>query len=402
MKRKTFLRNSAIAAALGFLPGEKLFAYDKSGASREFSNVKITAVKPYVFDRGVFVKIESSEGVSGWGEGDSDYPSMIAKAVEVELKDHVIGKDPFDSEHIWFRMYFKGFDMGNSGILTGAISAIDNALWDLKGKLLNMPVYKLLGGADQEKVKVYGSFGRSRKGGYLSPKEMAEEAATFAEQGYKVIKARMQIRQFNVDPSPDPTYHIIKEIRKAIGDEIEIYVDYNNGYSSAKAIVLTKKLYEHFNISLVEEPVTQQNYNELKQVVDAVDIPVSAGEHEYNKWQFRELITLANVDYLNTDVIKCGGITECRKVAGMAQAFDKQIMVHNARPTLATAASLQFLGSLVNSSEYQEYGGRRENLGLWPLFENSLEYNNGYLKIPQEPGLGLIPNEKAMEAKKLN
>lgn len=402
MKRKQFLQSTSMAAALGLIPGENLFSFDKSSSSSEFSKVKVTRVKPYVFDRGVFVKVESSEGISGWGEGDSDYPSMIAKAVEVELKDHLIGKDPFNSEAIWLRMYFKGFDMGSSGILTGAVAAIDNALWDLKGKLLNMPVHKLLGGADKDKIKVYGSYGRSRSDGYLSPKEMAEEAVSFAQKGYKAIKARMQIRQLNVDPSPDPTFEIIKEVRKAIGDDIQLYVDFNNGYSAAKAIVLTKKLYEHFNIALVEEPVTQQNYSELKQVVDAIDIPVSAGEHEYNKWQFRELITIANVDYLNVDVIKCGGISECKKVAGMAHAFDKQIMVYNARPTLATAASLQLLGSLVNTSEFQEYGGRREYLGLWPLFKNSLEYANGYLKIPEEPGLGLIPDEKAMEAKKLN
>ncbi len=363
----------------------------------EASGVTITQVKPYVLKRAIFVKVESSEGVSGWGECDSDYPGLVGKVIDRICIPKLIGKDPFQSEALWNEMYFGGYDAGNVGLLPGAIAGLDNALWDLKGKLLNQPVHRLLGGADRAKIKVYGSFGRNKGDRNQTPDELARVALGFIEQGYSAIKVRMQIRQLNVDPDPDPTFDVVKAVRKAIGDDVTLFVDYNNGYTPARAISMTNKLIEHFDIAAVEEPVSQQNYSDLRQVVEAVDIPVMAGEHEYNKWLMRDLITEANIDIVNADVIKCGGITECKKVAGMAQAFDKPIMTHNTRPTLATAANLQFVGALGNASRLQEYGGKRERLGLHKLFENYFDFEDGYLHIPQTPGFGLIPIESEIE-----
>ncbi len=364
--------------------------------------VKITDVKPYVFRKATFVKVETDAGVSGWGEGDHDHPELVAKLIDEICKDELLGHDPFNSEYLWMRMFFKGEDAGTTGLLPGAIAGVDNALWDLKGKLLNQPVYKLLGGNRVEKVRVYGSYGRSASGGYRSPKEMAEVGADFVAKGYKTVKARMQIRQLNIDPDPDPTFDIIKEVRNAIGDDIELFVDFNNGYTPAKAITMAKKLYEHFNIAAVEEPVSYLNYAGLSQVVEALDIPVLAGEHEFNKWQMRDLITIGNVDVINADLIKCAGLTECKKVADIAHAFDRPIMVHNARPMLATAASLQLVASIPNAARVQEYAGKREELGLNHLFHNYFTFKDGYLYIPQEPGLGLEVNEEAMEKEKKN
>lgn len=362
--------------------------------------VKITDVKCYVMKRATFVKIETDAGVSGWGEGDHDYGKIVAAVVTDICKPMIVGKNPFEHERLWNKMYFEGMEAGNTGLLPGAIAGVDNALWDLKGKLLNMPVHQLIGGNEVDKIRVYGSFARgenpqTRK----NAAQMAETAAQFVAQGYKTVKARMQIREHNLDPDPDETYQIVKEIRNAIGDNIELFVDYNNGYTSAKAITLTNKLYEHFNIAAVEEPVSHQNYHELAKVAAAVEIPVMAGEHEYNKWQFRDLILIGNADVLNTDVIKCGGITECKKVAILAECFNRKVMVHNARPTLATAASLQLVATLHNAARVQEYAGKREELGLSGLFDNYFEFKDGYLTIPQTPGLGLVVNERAMEKK---
>lgn len=365
--------------------------------------VKITDVKCYVMKRATFVKIETDAGVSGWGEGDHDYAKIVAAVVTDICKPMVLGENPFEHERLWNKMYFEGIEAGNAGLLPGAIAGVDNALWDLKGKLLQMPVHQLIGGNKVEKLRVYGSFARGE-----DPKtrknatQMAETAAQFVAQGYKTVKARMQIREHNLDPEPDETYQIVKEIRKAIGDDIELFIDYNNGYTSAKAITLTNKLYEHFNIAAIEEPVSHQNYHELAKVVNAVDIPVMAGEHEYNKWQFRDLIMIGNADVLNTDVIKCGGISECKKVAILAECFNRKVMVHNARPTLATAASLQLVATLNNAARVQEYAGKREELGLSGLFDNYFEFKDGYLYLPKTPGLGLVVNEAAMEKGKVN
>lgn len=231
---------------------------------------------------------------------------------------------------------------------------------------------------------------------------MAATGADFVANGYKTVKARMQIRQLNIDPDPDPTFEIIREVRKAIGDDIELFVDFNNGYTPAKAIAMGKKLYEHFNIAALEEPVSYLDYAGLRQVVEALDIPVMAGEHEFNKWQMRDLINIGKVDVINADVIKCAGITECKKIADMAHAFDRPIMVHNARPTLATAASLQLIGAIPNAARVQEYAGKREELELNHLFEDYFTFEDGYLYIPQTAGLGLRVNETAMDKYKLN
>lgn len=400
ISRKHFLKTSLLGmAGLTFAGGriKESLAQDSNHA-----DVKVTDVKAYVFKSATFVKVETDAGVSGWGEADHDYPKLTAAVIEEICKKEVVGQNPFNSEYLWTRMYFRGYDAGSSGLLPGAIAGVDNALWDLKGKLLKMPVHKISGGSKVEKIRVYGSFGRSGGGRYKTPQEMAAIASKFVEQGYKTIKARMQIRQLNVDPEPDPTYDIIKAVRQAVGDDIELFVDFNNGYTAAKAIALAKKLYEHFNIAAVEEPVSQQNYPALRQVVETLEIPVMAGEHEYNKWQVRDLITIANVDAINADLIKCAGFTECRKIAAMAQAFDKLIMTHNTRPTLATAASLQLVASISNAARVQEYAGARPELGLTQLFENAFQFKDGYLYLPDGPGLGLLVNETEMEKNKLN
>ena len=407
MNRKSFLKNSALGLAGTALPLSGLAAtrHDSSLNSSPPGNVKITDIKGYQFKKAHFVKIETNEGVSGWGESDGANRNISSIYLEKGLKKLIVGKDPFDSEGIWHECYMKGLEAGIGGIHPGTLAGVDNALWDLKGMLLNIPVHKLLGGNGLQKIRVYGSYGRNQKGRYETPVEMAKRAANFADQGYKAVKARMQIRQQNVNPYPDDIFDCVKEIRAAIGDEIKLFIDFNNGYTPAAATVMGKRLYEHFNIAALEEPVFQQDYTGLRQVVEALDIPVMAGEHEYNKWMMKDLITVANVDIINADVIKCGGITDCRKTAAMAHAFGKQIMVHNAKPTLATAASLQLLASIPNGARFQEYAGRRIDQGYGPLlelFDNYFEFEDGYLKLPDTPGLGLVANEKKMEKNKIN
>lgn len=365
--------------------------------------VKITAVKTYVFPKATFVRVETDAGVSGWGEADHDLPRLTAVVVEQLCAPHCIGKNPFDSGAIWQKIWFKGEDAGNTGLLPGALAGVDNALWDLKGRLLGMPVHQLLGSNGITRVRCYGSFGRvGGKDGLKTPAEMAATAAEFVEQGYKTVKARMQIRQLNVDPDPDVTYATVREVRRAIGDDIELFVDFNNGYTPAKAIDMALRLYGDFGIAAVEEPVSQFNYSGLAQVVAAVPVPVMAGEHEFNKWQVRDLITIGQVDAINADVIKCAGLSECLKVAHLAYAFDRPIMAHNARPTLACATTLHLLAAIPNAARVQEYGGMRPELGLNDLFLNPIVAKDGYIDIPQGPGVGMEPDVERMERMKEN
>ncbi len=403
MDRKDFLKASALGAIGAALPAtSEASTTDYSKSLSNYSDIKITNVKGYLFKKAHFVKIETNEGISGWGESDGANKKFANLYIEKALKQYVVGKNPFDSEGIWHEAYLKGLESGIGGLHPGTLAGIDSALWDLKGKILNMPVNKLLGGNGLNKIQVYGSYSRSiNDSEYMSPTEMAKVAASFVEQGYKAIKARMGIRQENVNPYPDDDiYNCVKEIRAAIGDNIRLMIDFNNGYLPADAILMSKRLVQDFNVYAIEEPVFQQDYDGLRQVVEALDVPVMAGEHEYSKWMIKDLITIANVDYINADVIKCGGITECRKASAIAHAFGKQIMVHNAKPTLASAASLHLLASIPNGARFQEYAGKRIHQNYGPvhkLFENELEFKDGYLSVPQGAGLGLVANEKAME-----
>ncbi|MFN4079441.1 MAG: mandelate racemase/muconate lactonizing enzyme family protein [Saprospiraceae bacterium] len=398
MKRSDFLRAlgglGAGACAMG--AAAPLFAAP-TPPSADSTHVKITKVQVYPFENAVFVKIETDAGVSGWGEADHDTPLATARLIRDELAGALIDQSPWMSEFFWKRLFYKNEDYGNTGLLPGAIAGLDNALWDLKGRLTGLPVWALLGGCNPEPIPLYASFGRSTEEGIRNADDMARVAAEFAEQGFKAFKCRIQIRILNTDPSPDPTPEIVRAVRKAIGDDAILFVDFNNGYTPAQAITMAKRLYERYDIAMVEEPVSYHDYEGLAQVVAALDIPVAAGEHAWNRWQIRDLIMRGQADVINTDVIKAGGITENRKMAALASAFNRPIMAHNTRPTLMSAATAHLLASLDHVARWQESAGLRPDMNLQPLFANNIDIRNGFLYLPQGPGLGLQPIESEMK-----
>lgn len=397
MNRAQFIKGSLFGSlSLGALGTSNLVAQNHR-LKTESSGIKVTDVKIYIHKKALFVKIETDAGISGWGEGDHDNTAVVAKAIEKLAKPIVLGQDPFESEYIWHQILYQGEDLGLSGLSTGALAGVDNALWDLKGKILGVPTYKLLGGCNVEKIKVYGSFGIGEGVKRMSSDMAAHTAADFVSKGYDTVKLRMQLRVLNRNPEPDPTEEYVKAVRKAIGDNISLFVDFNNGYTPGKAIELIKKLEEKYNVVLVEEPVHYHDYEGLRQCVMASSIRIAAGEHEFNRWDFKDLITKGMADVINLDVIKGGGISEMKKASVLAQTFEREVMFHNARPTLGTAATLQLVATIFNPARIQEWGGEREEMGLWPLFEHRFRFENGYLFVPDSPGIGLAVNEKEMK-----
>ena len=216
MNRKQFFKNISVGFMGASLVQNEMFAQNTT----QKSGVKITNIIPYVFSNALFVKVETDAGISGWGEGDHETTQIIGKFIEEVLKPVLIGQDPFDSEHLWHQMFFEGFENGSTGINPGAVAGVDNALWDLKGRILQKPVSKLLGGNKLEKIAVYGSYGRRKKNGFKTPDEMASEGMKFVEQGYKTIKARMQLYDRDRNPPYNFTYDCIKAVRKMVGDTI--------------------------------------------------------------------------------------------------------------------------------------------------------------------------------------
>jgi L-alanine-DL-glutamate epimerase-like enolase superfamily enzyme len=360
------------------------------------SDVRITGIKTFRFknNRGLFVKIETDEGTSGWGEASPNNSETTETFIHTGLKHLVTGQDPFQVEPLWDKMFWENHDLGPSGILPYAIAGVDNALWDLKGKLLNVPVYKLLGGKYRDKFKVYGGFGIS--GGRVAVDEAVKRAMRLAEKGFKVIKIRVQIRENNLNPDPDPTLLYTRAVQKALPDDVELFIDPNEGYTAHRAIQIGKILQDELGHRYFEAPCPQENNRDTREVAEALDLMVLTGEKCYNRWQFRDLILQANPDAINPDVTKAGGITEGKKIAALAQAFFKTIAPHNTKPTLCTAAALHLMASLSNFGPFIEFIETERYEEVMSVFDNHIEFRDGNLILPEGPGLGLHPDEKRL------
>lgn len=355
------------------------------------SGVKVKDVKTYKLRQAIFVEIIADNGASGWGEASPNNRHLIETFIHKGLKEHVIGKSVWNAEKMWDDMFFDNHDLGPAGVLPYAIAGIDLALWDLKGRLANLPVYRLIGGKYRDRIRVYGSFGVD--GGLkMTAAEAAAKAVKFVERGFSAVKLRMQIRERNINPNPDPTMEYARAVRKAIGDKIEFWVDINNGYTAARAIEVGKRLRGEFNVSYYEEPVSTQNMHELAQVCAAMDVPVIAGEKEYTRWQIRDLIEIGKVGILNPDVTKCGGLTEAKKIAALAQACSRPIIPHNTKPTFSTAAAVHFAASISNFAGIGEFVDVDEYKDLMALMKNNVEFKDGFLTVPNTPGLGIEPD----------
>lgn len=398
--RRAFLTRGAagaLALAGGARParaGAQSPASIAGPAARDLRGVTVTDVTALVVNRGsVFVRVRTSAGVTGWGECSPYSVRVTAAMVNEALRPLAVGAPVFQSEPLWDRLLFEPYKMGPGGVLAAGISGIDLALWDIKGKLLGLPVSLLLGGQFRDRVRAYFSIARGEEQP-RSALEMARRAGEAVARGFTAVKIRMQFRQMRLDPTPDPSPEYAREVRAAIGDRTELLWDVNNGYTTQRAIDMGRRLHQEFGIVHYEEPVSPHNYAALAQVADAVDVPVAAGEHEYTRWQFRDLITQGRVDIVNPDVVKCCGLTEARRIAAIAQAHDLPVVVHNTQPSIGTAATLHYIASLPNGTLPQEWTGPRPNLDR--LFTSQLRFADGHLEVPQAPGLGLDVDERAL------
>ena len=398
LSRRTFLQSSALlgAAAIPSLPAQTPAA--RTATPTSTPDVKITDVRAYIVDRAILVEVVSDAGVSGWGECAFDGGTLMKTFVDSLLKKEVVGKNPFDVRKLWDWMFFENHDLGPGGALPNAIAGVDIALWDLKGRLLGQPIYNLLGGRYRDRIAAYGSVPVRR--GRVSIDDCVKSCVGFVQQGFKCIKVRMQIREHYMNPDPDPTFGYVAAVRKAIGDDIVFMVDANNGYSAQRAIATGRKLFEKWNVTYFEDPVSDQNLAEMAEVTAALnDQDVVAGEKCYTRWQIKDLMVIGNVDIVNPDVVKVGGITEMDRMATLSSCFQKPIQMHNTRPTISTAASLHCMAStplVARFLEYPEVGTAFD--GLMKLFRNRVKLENGFLHVPDGPGLGLEVDAAAVRS----
>lgn len=340
----------------------------------------------------VFVRVETACGLVGLGECSPMHGPVLRHFVEEALRPLLLGEDAREIDRLWHRMLHRTYKLGVQGVQPEAIAGVDLALWDLLGKSTGLPLYMLLGGSYRRRVPMYASIGG---GGDVEPAEMVRRVQRALAAGFRAIKIRMDWNVARQDCDPGKDLEMFRLCRAECGPELPLSFDANNGYSVPTAIQQGRR-FEALGIYHFEEPVAQYDYAGLAQVADALDVPVSAGEHEYTRWQFRDLILQGRVDIIQPDVVKCGGLTEMRRIAVLGETFNKLFVPHQTQPTVGTAANLHLCAALVHCNRPQEYTGARPELD--DLFQEPLRFEEGHLVVPDRPGHGLEVIPARLEA----
>ena len=359
-------------------------------------SLKITDVEAIPLKLGlVLVRVSTNEGIVGISEAWHSNWEVLKPFIEEVLKPIVVGSDPRRTDRLWEEMFFKTTRLGPMGLQTTGIGAIDIACWDILGKSLGRPIYDLLGGAARTRFKVYWSsgYGFSR-----SPDEMLKVVEQGYELGFRAFKIRMDWDANRQDADPEKDFEMFKLCREFLPDDIPLGFDANNGYSVSTAIRQGRR-FEDLGIAHFEEPVPQHDYQGLRQVADALDVPVSSGEQEYTRWQFRDLILIGNPDILQPDIVLAGGISEVRNIYTLADVFNKPVMPHCPSATIAAAASLHLYATVTNGVRPHEfsYEGFSSREQLESLFLEPLRPGDGYVALSDKPGLGLEIDDKVLE-----
>ncbi len=360
-------------------------------AGAKTPRLKITDVETWVLNcDSLFVVVRTDQGITGYGESSPMNVRAISSLVNEALKPRVLGQDALERERLWEDMFFSTYKLGVMGAQPEALAGIDIALWDIFGKVTGQSLWQLFGGRRRDRVRVYASIGG---GAEATPAEMARRAAKAVEEGHTMVKIRMDWGARRTDANPAHDWAVASEVRKAIGDKVELGFDPNNGFSVSTAIRLGRRFQDELGLVHYEEPVAQYDYAGLAQVVAALDVPIAAGEHEYTRWQFRDLITQANVDILQPDLVKCAGITEGLRIAALASTYNRMLVPHQTQPAIGTAANLHFTACFAREERAQEYDINPKRAVLNRVIHPPLEQKNGYLAVPDGPGLGIEVDE---------
>lgn len=357
--------------------------------------------------RPVVVKINTDEGISGFGEVGLAYGvgASAGFGMAKDLAKIIIGMDPMKNEAIWDKMQKKTFwGQGGGTIFSAGMSGIDIALWDIKGKALNTPIYQLLGGKTRDKIRAYASqiqFGwgdGSDKAMLVKPEQYAEAARCAVAEGYDSLKVdpiamddKGNWNQRNLTGSlSDRTlrlgYDRLKAIREAVGRDVDIIVEMH-AFTDTTAAIQFGRMIEEIGVYYYEEPVMPLNPKQMKKVADNVNMPIAAGERVYTRWGYRPFFEDGSIDVIQPDICTCGGLTEAKKICDMAHVYDVTVQIHVCGGPISTAAALQIEAAIPNFLIHE--------LHRYALLEpntKTCKYNymptNGVYEVPDLPGLG--------------
>lgn len=355
--------------------------------------MKIIDIKLYkVPPRWLFLKINTDEGLHGWGEPIVEGKASTVEGCIREMSDYLIGKDPMRIEDIWQILYRAGFYRGGP-IITSAISGIEQALWDIKGKYYNAPVYELLGGACREHIDVYCWVGGDR------PSDVGEAAKKQKELGFKAIKMNATEEMHYIDnfSKVDEVCKRVEAIQETCGKDFGIAVDFHGRVHKSMAKVLTKEL-DKYHLMFIEEPVLCENYEAFTEIARYTSTPIATGERLFTRWDFKKIFEQGVVDIIQPDLSHAGGILECRKIAAMAEAYDMAVAPHCPLGPIALASCLQLDACTPNAFIQEQSLGIHYNQGsdlLDYLIDKSVfVYDNGTVQLPSKAGHGIEINEE--------
>ncbi|MFJ3056453.1 galactonate dehydratase [Herbaspirillum sp. NPDC087042] len=355
--------------------------------------MKITKISTFIVPpRWCFLKIETDEGIVGWGEPIVEGRAHSVAAAVDELADYLVGKDPRNIEDHWTVLYRGGFYRGGA-IHMSALAGIDQALWDIKGKALGVPVHQLLGGAVRNSIRVYSWIGGDR------PADTAAAAKNAVARGFTAVKMNgtEELQFIDSHDKIELTLANVQAVREAVGPNVGIGVDFHGRVHKPMAKVLIKEL-EPYKLMFIEEPVLSENSEALKEIAHLTSTPIALGERLYSRWDFKRILSEGYVDIIQPDVSHAGGITETRKIAMMAEAYDVALALHCPLGPIALASCLQVDAGSYNAFIQEQSLGIHYNesndLLDYIRDKNVFAYEDGYVKIPQDPGLGIEINEE--------
>jgi galactonate dehydratase len=355
--------------------------------------MKITKVEPLLIDRFCLVRIETDAGITGIGEAGA-WGQLEASATAItKYAEYLVGKDPRPIEHHWNVMLRANHFTGSA--ITGAVSAIDIALWDIKGKFHNVPVYELLGGKMRHKARIYGHV----KGRTID--SLLGEARRLKEEGFTALGHLNPLLDEGVG-TPYYKSHAekigvaidnVRRLREAVGPSVDLCIEIHRRLTPPEAIALGRGIEQYLPMFL-EDPLRPNSFDAMALVAEHIDIPIATGERFTSLYQFQTLLTRNAVQYLRPDVCLCGGITGAKKIAALAEAHDAWIVPHNPLSPVSTAACLQIAACIPNFA-IQEYPSRTPELdGKTGLLGNDIATGlspqvDGFIAIPDGPGIGL-------------
>ena len=355
--------------------------------------MKITDMHLYlVRPRWCFLEIVTDEGYTGWGEPVLEGHCDAVKACVEEMKPYLIGKDPSRIEDIWSTIYRAGFYRGG-GVLMSAIAGIDQALWDIKGKFFQAPVYQLMGGACRDNMKVYSWIGGDR------PSDVGAAALEKKQAGFGAVKmnATEELQMIDTYDKVDAVLERVAAIRESCGKYFGIAVDFHGRVHKPMAKVLAKKL-EEFDPMFIEEPVLCENMEFFPEIAAACNVPIATGERLFTRYDFKRLLQIGGVDIIQPDLSHAGGITEVKKIASMAEAYDVALAPHCPLGPIALASCLNVDATCYNAVIQEQSIGIHYNVGKevldYALNREDFKFVDGRVALPTKPGLGVEVNKE--------